>query len=233
VLYAVGHPVALVGLVLGFVLAVTAHGYAQALVATRLGERRPRAEGRVSLDPRRQLDPFGALAAALAGPGWCRPVEAGAGTFRGRKWKPLVALAAGPIVSGVLGCGLLLAARAAGAPGAVLGVAGLTDLSDLLHGRVPASGVAARALLGAGAAALAVALVSLVPIPPLDGGRALFAVAPHSLGWQRARHRLIEQNIGLVAVLALLVIPISGERPLLLVLLDTVARPLLHQIGNL
>jgi hypothetical protein len=69
-------------------------------------------------------------------------------------------------------------------------------------------------------------------LPPLDAGRALFALAPRS-SWQRARHWLIEQNVGLVAVLALLIIPISGEGPLLLVLLDTVARPILHALGPL
>jgi Zn-dependent protease len=233
VLYALGHPVALLGLVLGFVLAVVAHAWAQAFLASRLGDRRPRSEGRVTLDPRRQLDPFGCVAAALAGPGWPRPVEVGSGYFRGGSWKTLVSLAAGPVASGAIGLVLIVGARAAGLTSGAIGLDGITDLSDLLHGRGPADSVLPRFLVAAGAAALSVALVSLVPLPPLDAGRALFAVAPRSSGWQRARHWLIEQNVGLVAVLALLIIPISGERPLLLVLLDTVARPLLHALGSL
>jgi Zn-dependent protease len=218
------------GLVLGFVVATTAHAAAQAFVGTRLGDRRPRAESRVALDPRRQLDPFGCVAAALAGPGWARPVELGGGYFRGRVWRTVLSLAAGPVVSAALAVGFVLAAR--GVSGSLpVGAAGFSDLSDLLHGRVVADGFGGL-LVGAGAAALAVALVSLVPLPPLDAGRALFALAPRSSGWQRARHVLIEQNVGLVAVLALLIIPISGEGPLLLVLLDTVARPILQGLGT-
>jgi Zn-dependent protease len=231
VLYAIGHPLLFLGLALGFVMASTAHAASQAFVATRMGDRRPRADARLSLDPRRQLDPFGCLAAALAGPGWARPVEVGTGYFRGAGRRVLAGLAVGPVVSGALGVGLLLAGRAVGLS-TPLGLSGFTDLSDLLHGRVVADNQLAGMLVAGGTAALAVALISLVPLPPLDAGRALFALAPRS-SWQRARHWLIEQNVGLVAVLALLIIPISGEGPLLLVLLDTVARPILHALGPL
>lgn len=230
-LYALSHPLALLGLVLGFVAAVTLHGAVQAFVATRTGDRRPRAEGRVTLDTRRHLDPFGCVAAGLAGPGWVRPVEVGSPVFRGRApWRPVFVLATGPLASGLLGLGLLVAARAAGAPEPSLLV---PQLSDLLHGKTLAVDGVSLLLLEAGAAALAVGLLALIPLPPLDAGRALFCVAPRSQGWQRARHWLIEQNIGLVAVLVLLIIPIAGERPLLLVLLDTLARPLLDAIAGL
>lgn len=230
-LYALGHPVTLVGLVAGFVLTCLFHASAQALAASRLGFRRPRAEGRVSLDPRRQLDPFGCVAAALAGPAWPRPVEPGARTWGSRSWKTVIALATGPAVSALFAGGLLIAARATGAPREAMGVPG-GDLSDILHGRGPVLDLTPRVFLAAGVAALAVCLTSLIPLPPLDGGRALFAVAPRSNGWMRAEHWLVEQNVGLVAVLVLLVIPISGEGPLLLGLLDTAARPILHAIGS-
>lgn len=229
-LYALSHPLALLGLVLGFVAAVTLHGAVQAYVANRTGDRRPRAEGRVALDPRRHVDPFGCVAAALAGPGWVRPVEVGSPVFRGRApWRPVLVLATGPLASGLLAVGLLAASRAAGAPEPSLLV---PQLSDLLHGRTLAVDGVPLILLEAGAAALAVALLALLPLPPLDAGRALFSVAPRNQGWQRARHWLIEQNIGLVAVLVLLIIPIAGERPLLLVLIDTLARPILDAIAG-
>lgn len=229
-LYALGHPLALLGLVLGLVAAVTLHGAVQAFVAARAGERRPRAEGRVGLDPRRHLDPFGCVAAGLAGPGWVRPVEVGSPVFRGRApWRPVLVLATGPLASAVLAGALLVGARATGTAGGGLR---LLKLSDLLHGRTLGTSGLSLVLLEAGAAALGVALLALVPLPPLDAGRALFAVAPRSHGWQRARHWLVEQNIGLVAVLVLLIIPIAGERPLLLVVLDTVARPLLDAVAG-
>ena len=233
-LYALGHPGIVVGLVAGFVLACLLHAIAQAFTAARLGLRRPAAEGRISLDPKRQLDPFACVAAALAGPGWPRPVETGARVWGGRSWRPVLALAVGPLVSAALGVGWLLAGRAAGLPRGVLGLAGFTDLSDLLHGHgsLASFGLLTQILVGGGVAALAVGFTSLVPLPPLDAGRALFAVAPRTNGWLRAEHWLVEQNIGLVAVIVLLVIPLAGEGPLLLGLLDTVARPLLHAVGS-
>lgn len=229
-LYALSHPLALLGLALGFIAAISLHAAVQAIVATRTGDRRPAAEGRVAIDPRRHLDPFGAVAAALAGPGFGRAVEVGSPVFRGRApWRPVLVLATGPLASGALAVGLLVAARATGAAGLGLHL----QLSDLLHGRTLGASGVSLLLLEAGAAALAVALLALVPLPPLDAGRALFSVAPRSHGWQRARHWLIEQNVGLVAVLVLLIIPIAGERPLLLVLLDTLARPLLDALAGL
>lgn len=229
-LYALSHPLALLGLIAGFVAAVTVHGAVQAFVATRFGDRRPRADGRVVLDPRRHLDPFGCVAAALAGPGWVRPVEVGSPVFRGRApWRPVLILATGPLASAALAVGLLVSARASGATGIGLR---FVPLSDLLHGRTRGAHGLGLVLVEAGAAALAVALLALVPLPPLDAGRALFSVAPRSHGWQRARHWLIDQNVGLVAVLVLLLIPLAGELPLLLVLLDTVARPVLDAIAG-
>ncbi len=82
-------------------------------------------------------------------------------------------------------------------------------------------------MLLAGASQLYLGTLSLVPLPPLDGGRLLFALAPRTQGWQKAQYTLVEQNIGLAALLALLVIPLGGPLPLLPSLLDTVLSPVL------
>ena len=74
-LRALGEPFSFVVLLLGFVLAVTLHGWMQALLAARTGDRRPRAEGRTAPDPRRHLDPFGSIAGAIAGFGWSKPLD--------------------------------------------------------------------------------------------------------------------------------------------------------------
>ena len=72
--------------------------------------------------------------------------------------------------------------------------------------------------------------LSLVPLPPLDGGRLLFALAPRSPGWQKAEYQLDERNIGIAVLLALLLIPLGGPQALLPVLLDTLAGPLLDRV---
>src|SRR3712207_7472052 len=55
---------------------------------------------------------------------------------------------------------------------------------------------------------------SLVPLPPLEGGRLLFARAPRTHGWQQAELYLVEKNLGTVAVLVLLLLPLGGQQPL-------------------
>ena len=83
-----------------------------------------------------------------------------------------------------------------------------------------------RVLLMVGLMNVFVGALSLVPLPPLDGGRLLFALAPRSAGWQKAEYQLDERNIGIAVVLALLLIPLGGPQALLPVLLDTVVGPL-------
>jgi len=222
VLYALRHPLALIALLAGFLAGVIAHGVAQALVARRLGE--PfLGGGRRLLDPRRHLDPFGAIAAALAGPGWGTSPELGRLRMRSPR-RYAGALLAGPLANLVLaavGIGGFLLAGGAG---------------FVLDGSVVAPGVRGSLLPGSAAQTvlllfgvenLAMGLLSLVPLPPLDGGRALFALGPRSPGWQRAEYTLSEQNWGILAVLLLLVLPLAGALPPLLFLLDQVGSWLL------
>jgi Zn-dependent protease len=161
------------------------------------------------------------VAAAIAGLGWARPVEL---LDRRRRSAVLLVALSGPAVNLLLGAGLLLAWRFAYGPGDFSG----GFASTLQHGlSIPASQLGEAALLLIGASQLYLGALSLVPLPPLDGGRLLFALGPRSTGWQKAQYHLVEQNIGLAIVLALLLIPLGGSVPLLPQLLDTVLGPLI------
>ena len=219
-LYALGDPFSLVLLLVSFVVAVTLHGWVQSLVATRSGLRAPAAEGRTKPDPRRHLDPFGAVSAAIAGIGWAKPLDPPDRRHRGALVRVLLS---GAIANLVVGLGTL----------ALLGV---------LHGgvwtsapsRVLQSGidgdVGAVALLLFGLANLMTGLLSLVPIPPLDGGRLLFGLAPRTPGWQKAEYQLDERNIGIAVLLVLLLIPLGGPQALLPTILDTLAGPIVRLV---
>ena len=219
-LYALGDPVSFVVLVLSFLVAATLHGWVQALVATRTGDRRPAAEGRTRPDPRRHVDPFGAVAAAIAGVGWARPVEP---PDRRRRGALVAVLLSGAVANLVVGAVLLLGVQALTG-----GITGMTvQLLQYGVGRGIGGGdLLARALLMLGLMHVYVGALSLVPLPPLDGGRLLFALAPRSPGWQKAEHQLDERGIGIAVLLALLLIPLGGPQALLPVLLDTIVGPL-------
>jgi membrane-associated protease RseP (regulator of RpoE activity) len=217
VLYALGQPVDFVLLVLSFVVAVTVHGWVQARAAARAGEPAPGREGRLTPDPRRHVDPFGAIAAAISGLGWSRQVVLEGRLRRGRL---AAVLLSGTVANAVLGLAALAGFRALG------GIAG--GGSSLVLQRGAGDGDLALVVLFLfGLSNLFVAALSLVPLPPLPGGTLLFALAPRTSGWQKARYRLIEQNIGVAVLLALLLIPLGGPQALLPTVLDTLLRPLL------
>jgi Zn-dependent protease len=226
VLYALGAPVSLALLLVSFLVAVTLHGWVQAVVARRTGDRRVVAEGRTSPDPRRHVDPFGAVAAGIAGIGWTRPVEP---PDRRRRGAMAAVLLSGPAANVVVGLAALAAVPAVG--GSATGVLGFVGPSRLLQSGVDVD-IAVRALLLFGLANLMTGLLSLVPLPPLAGGRLLFGLAPRTPGWQKAEYHLGERNIGVAVLLALLLIPLGGPQALLPTLLDTVAGPLARLVAG-
>src|SRR3954468_1946969 len=109
VLYALGDPLSFVLLLGSFLVAVTTSGWLAAVAADRTGDRRPRAEGRLRPDPRRHVDPFGAIAGALAGFGWARPLEPLG--IRRRRGPLLASCLAGPIGNLVLAAAALVGYR--------------------------------------------------------------------------------------------------------------------------
>ncbi len=50
-------------------------------------------------------------------------------------------------------------------------------------------------------------IVSLIPIPPADGGRVLFGLGPQSPSWRKAEYQLRENNVGIVILLAAILLP--------------------------
>jgi Zn-dependent protease len=212
VLYALAHPLSLVILLTSFLVAITLHGWVQGMIAVRGGDRTAGQQRRNTPDPRRHVDPFGAVGAALTGLGWGSPLDEGR---RPRRTVLLMSLL-GPAANLALGAALLLTWRAP-VFADVLQRGATLRLGDL---------PAASLLLG-GASQLYLGTLNLVPLPPLDGGRLLFAYAPKTLGWQKAEHFLVERNIGLVAVLVLLLLPLGGSSPALPALLDIVLKPVL------
>ena len=224
-LYAVAHPTALVGLVLGFIVGAIAHGMAQAFALKRLGDPTPMAQGRGRPDPKVHLDPFGAVAAAIGGVGWGAPV----GIERRRLWRGrrlVLASIAGPLANFALAAIGFAGYVAAGGDAAVLGN---LDLSNALHGDYVLPAAQLTGLLFA-MENMAMGVLSFVPLPPLEGAALMFGLAPRSPGWQKVEWRLVEQNWGIGILLVLLVVPFTSSGPLLLVILNAIISPILGAV---
>jgi hypothetical protein len=216
VLRALGTPPAFLGLLVGFLLAVVLQAYTQAAAARSLGDR---AAFRRLGGVRRVLDPFGAVAAALGGVGWGVTPEIPLRS-RGRL---ALALLAGPVAVAAAGLLALLVFVLVGGPAGVLTGTGPGTVLGGIDG--PAAQLFFLAL---GLELLGTAVLALVPLPPLPGWRLLELASTGSVGWQRAREYLVEKNLGVLALLILLILPLGGSAPLLLAIVDTATGSLLE-----
>lgn len=86
------------GILLGFAF----HEYAHAKVADRLGDKTPRFEGRLTLNPLAHIDIMGFLLIVFAGFGWAKPVRVNKRAFKNYYKDDLKVSAAGPLANLVL-----------------------------------------------------------------------------------------------------------------------------------
>jgi Zn-dependent protease len=149
----------IVGIAIALIVGITFHEFSHAFVADQLGDHRPRAMGRVSLNPAAHIDPMGALFFVLAGFGWGKPVMVNSYALRpGRIGLSMVA-AAGPIANVVVALVFAVLFRA---------------LYMLEFGNEFVFSVVIFTIMYN----LALALFNLLPIPPLDGYNLALGLLP-------------------------------------------------------
>lgn len=183
---------ALIAGIVALLVGLTFHEFSHALLADQLGDRQPRAMGRLTLNPIPHIDPIGALMLVVAGFGWAKPVMVNPAALRdGPRGMALVAFA-GPIANVVVAIGFAVIYR-------VLGVVGVDDGFVL---RLVELIVRLNILL---------AIFNLIPIPPLDGYNVLLAFLP-------PRQAMVVRQYapyGVIVLLLLVFLPGSPLRALL------------------
>jgi len=169
--------------------ALTVHELAHGYVAWRLGDPTAKNEGRLTLNPLKHLDPIGTLLLIIAGFGWAKPVMINPMNMRGNpRTSMAIVAAAGPISN------LLMAAIAA-----VFFRLGLVSF-------VQSSGAFSLSLLMSEFIwiNLILAFFNLIPIPPLDGSKILYAILPSELVY---RLRPLEQFGFLILMAVVFFVP--------------------------
>ena len=82
-------------------IAFTAQGYGKAFVADKLGDRTPRFQGRLTLNPVAHLDPLGFLMILLFGFGWTKPLETNPSAFK-RGYKDSIKVSIAPPLANLI-----------------------------------------------------------------------------------------------------------------------------------
>jgi Zn-dependent protease len=168
------------------ILSIAVHEFGHAIVADRLGDRLPRSQGRVTLNPIAHADPIGTLLMPVMaliftkgtsfGFGWGRPVMVNPAAFSRRfrmRTGHMMVAAAGPAMNVVLGVVLglvhvILIETGTLEPGLFMRSGYFPALGDNLS----------DALAYATILNFILAFFNLIPAPPLDGGAVLEGFLP-------------------------------------------------------
>lgn len=156
-------PLFFIAWVLAIILALAWHEFFHALVSRLQGDTTAESQGRLTLNPLAHIDPLGALMLLTVGFGWGKPVPFNPYNLGNKRFGPALVALAGPasnflmaLISALL-IKILLASNLV-----VINGFGMVFLVLFLFLN------------------LALMVFNLIPIPPLDGSKILFALLPSS-----------------------------------------------------
>ncbi len=163
--------------ILPVIFAITVHETAHGWVAKKYGDNTAAAQGRLTLNPIKHIDLLGTIIIPglllLTGTGfifgWAKPVPVDARNFKKPLHDMAIVALAGPVSNLLMALAWALIARI----GITIGEGAENISLPLIY-----TGIAGISIN------LVLALINLLPIPPLDGSRILTGILPHRLAWQ-------------------------------------------------
>jgi Zn-dependent protease len=159
-------PATFVLLIIPLLYSVIIHEVAHGWVANKMGDPTARWLGRLTLDPRKHLDPLGTIMLFLAGFGWAKPVPVNFNNLKDPR-KGLIFVSAAGITANV-----------------ILAFISLLTLR-LLH--LSPFGPVTTMLFYVARINIMLAAFNLIPIPPLDGSKILMGFASRRFQYSLAR----------------------------------------------
>lgn len=145
------------------------HEYSHALVATKLGDQTARLSGRLTLNPMAHISPWGAIMILLVGFGYAKPVPVNVRNTKMKNKKVAMALIAlaGPLSNLIIGFLSVM-------------IRYIIIVAASKHGGEMTTTIFALNIFFQYSAIINInlAVFNLIPIPPLDGSRILFAILP-------------------------------------------------------
>ena len=165
----------------GCVLAVMLHEYAKARCSAKFGDPKPRAEGRLTLNPLKHIEPIGFALVCVFGMGWGKPVNTLPSYYDPYKRRKAILIThITPIVVNLLA-------------GLVLGMCAAVVKSLLFTGAADWTYYLYLAVLGAAAVNISFALVQCIPVYPMAGERVLCQFLKANTVVKMTNHQFIWQ----------------------------------------
>jgi Zn-dependent protease len=180
---------------------MTLHEAMHAFTSFWLGDDTAKAQGRLTLNPIKHIDPFltillPVILALIPGApifGGAKPVPFNPNRVRGGEWGAALVAVAGPLTH------LLIAFIFCGI-GVVSGVISAEGVQVSLTGKIIITGVSVN---------LGFFVFNMLPIPPLDGSRVLYALAPEFV--RRGMEAIERMGVFLVFAIVLLAGSLIGS----------------------
>ncbi len=166
------------------IFSIIIHEIAHGFMADKLGDPTARLQGRLTLNPIKHIDPVGSifvpLITSLSGFtfGWAKPVEYNPYNLKNKRQGEFLIALAGPMSNLLLAVifGLIIRIASAGATA-------ITPFIEICSYIVIIN--------------LVLAIFNLIPLPPLDGSKLLFAWLPQQYG----KLRMVLETYGMIFIL--------------------------------
>jgi len=182
--------------VLPIIFAITLHEAAHGFVAKHFGDRTAYMLGRVTLNPIKHIDLVGTILVPLVTKvlggfffGWAKPVPVNFNNLRSPRWHGVLVAFAGPAANLVQVFIWAIVARI------LVSTGGTPGLAEQFWVRIAEAGISVNIMF---------ALLNLLPILPLDGGRIVAGLLPPKISYSYSR----TEPYGIFILLFLVITPV-------------------------
>jgi len=166
-------------------IAIGFHEAAHAFVAYLLGDNTAKNEDRLSINPFKHIDPLGFIMLFVLHFGWAKPVPINSNNFKNKKIGIVLSSIAGPLMNFLIALIFLVIEI-------MLTLLSSTNITLIIFKKIVEGIIVVNIGLG---------VFNLIPLPPLDGSKILFALLPTKYYYKMLEKENILQIILIVLII--------------------------------